>query len=104
MAGDDDKTDVPLQDMRTQVDGLAADIKTIQEQLDSTVTSTNQRFDQLDLTQTATRNTLDTIMARLDALNTSITELKKDYGGDTEQRWRYWQPPRPCLPRGTSPR
>jgi flagellar capping protein FliD len=70
--------------MRTQVDGLAADIKTIHERLDSTVTSTNQRFDQLDLTQTATRNTLDTIMARLDALNTSITELKKDYGGDTE--------------------
>jgi hypothetical protein len=84
MAGDADKMDVPLQDMWTQVDGLAADIKTIHERLDSTVTSTNQRFDQLDLTQTATRNTLDTIMARLDALNTSITELKKDYGGDTE--------------------
>jgi hypothetical protein len=71
--------------MRTQVDGLLADIKTIHEWLDSTVTSTNQRFDQLDLTQTATRNTLDTIMARLDALNTSITELQKDYGGDTKQ-------------------
>jgi hypothetical protein len=85
MAGEDDKTDVPLQDMRTQVDGLATNIMTIHEWLDSTVTSTNQRFDQLDLTQTATRNTLNTIMARLDALNTSITELKKDYGGDTEQ-------------------
>ncbi|WVZ93502.1 hypothetical protein U9M48_039474 [Paspalum notatum var. saurae] len=86
MAGDDDKTDARLPDVRQQVDGLAADIKTIHERLDSTVTSSNERFDQLDLAQTATATTLNDIVARLDTLTTTITELQQqDYGGDTEQ-------------------
>jgi hypothetical protein len=85
MAGDDDKTDEQLQDMRTQLDGLVGDIKTMHERMDSTVTTATERFDQLDLAQTATKTTLDTIMSRLDALSTMVTDLQKDYGGDTEQ-------------------
>jgi hypothetical protein len=65
-----------------QVDGLASDIRTMHERLDSTVTSTITRFNQLDLAQTATRNTLDTILACLDALT---AKMEKDYGSDTEQ-------------------
>ena len=84
MPGDDDKTDVQLQDMRTQVDGLAADIRTMHEWLDSTITSANERFEQIDLAQAATKTTLDTVVARLEALNSVIMELQKDYGGDTE--------------------
>jgi hypothetical protein len=86
MAGDDDDAmkDEQLQDMRTQIDGLAADIMTMHEQMDSTVTTANERFDQLDLVQTATKTTLDTIVSRLDALNTMITEFQQDYGGDKE--------------------
>ena len=52
------------------------------ERLDSTITSTTERFNQLDLAQTATRTTLDTILARLDALT---TKMEQEYGGDTEQ-------------------
>jgi hypothetical protein len=52
------------------------------ERLDSTVTSTTARFNQLDLAQTVTRTTLDTILARHDALT---TKMELDYGGDTEQ-------------------
>jgi hypothetical protein len=52
------------------------------ERLDSTITSMTARFNQLDLAQTATRTTLDTILARLDALT---TRMEQDYGGDTEQ-------------------
>ena len=63
MSGDDDKMDVQLQDMRTQVDGLATDIRTMHERLDSMITSANERFDQLDLAQTATKTTLDTVVA-----------------------------------------
>jgi len=85
MAGDEGMTDEKLQDMRTRVDGLAADMKTMHERLDSTITSSTERFDQLDLAQMAAKTTLDTIVARLDTLSTSITELQKDYGGDTEQ-------------------
>jgi len=85
MAGDDDTTDEQLQDMWTQVDGLDADMKTMHERLDSTITLSIEWFDQLDLAQTAAKTTLDTIVARLDALTTTITELQKDYGGDTEQ-------------------
>jgi small-conductance mechanosensitive channel len=85
MAGDDDTTDAQLRDVRTQVDGLAADIKTMHERLDSAITSSNWRFDQLDLAQMATTTTLDDIMSRLDSLTTMLTELQKDYGGDTEQ-------------------
>jgi hypothetical protein len=81
---DDEKTDARLQDMQTQIDGLTADIKTTHERLDSTLTSTNERLDQIDLAQTATKTTLDTITARLEAMNTVLTELQKDYGGDTE--------------------
>jgi flagellar capping protein FliD len=75
MAGDEGTMDEQLQDMRTRVDELAADMKTMHERLDSTITSSTERFDQLDLAQTAAKTTLDTIMARLDALNTMITEL-----------------------------
>jgi hypothetical protein len=85
MVGDDDTTDAQLQDVRTQVDGLAVDIKTMHERLDSAITSSNGRFDQLDLAQTATTTTLDDIMSQLDALTTTLTELQKDYSGDTEQ-------------------
>jgi flagellar capping protein FliD len=67
MAGTHDTVDAQLLDVRGQVDGLAADIRTMHERLDSTVTSTTERFNQLDLAQTATRTTLDTILARLDA-------------------------------------
>jgi hypothetical protein len=84
MAGDEGTTDELLQDMRTRVDGLAADMKTMHDRLDSMITSSTERFDQLDLAQTAAKTTLDNIMARLDALNTTIMELQKDYGGDTE--------------------
>jgi hypothetical protein len=75
MAGDEGMTDDQLQNMRTRVDGLAADMKTMHERLDSTITSSNERFDQLDLAQMATKTTLDAIMSRLDALNTMIMEL-----------------------------
>ena len=85
MAGDDDTTDAQLRDVRTQVDGLAADIETIHERFDSTITSSTERFDQLDLAQTATANTLNDIVSRLDSLTTTLTELQKDYGSDTEQ-------------------
>ena len=74
--------DAQLQEVRGQVDGLAADIRTMHERLDSTITSTTERFNQLDLAQTATRTTLDTILARLDALT---TKMEQEYGGDTEQ-------------------
>jgi hypothetical protein len=75
MAGDDDDAmkDEQLQDMRTQIDGLAAHIMTMHERMNSTVTTANERFDQLDLAQTATKTMLDTIMSHLDALNTMIT-------------------------------
>ena len=73
MAGDDDKTQ--LQALRTELDGLVTDITTIHERMDSTVTMANERFDQLDLAQTATKTTLDTIVSRLDALNTVVTDL-----------------------------
>jgi flagellar capping protein FliD len=51
MAGDDDDAmkDEQLQDMRTQIDGLATDIMTMHERMDSTVTMATERFDQLDL-------------------------------------------------------
>jgi hypothetical protein len=71
--------------MWTQIDGLAADIKTMHERMDSTVTTANERFDQLDLAQTATKAMHDTIVSRLDALNTMVTEFQRDYCGDTEQ-------------------
>ena len=74
--------DAQLQEVRGQVDGLAVDIRTMHERLDSTITSTTERFNQLDLAQTATRTTLDTILARLDALT---TKMEQEYGGDTEQ-------------------
>ncbi|WVZ63799.1 hypothetical protein U9M48_013404 [Paspalum notatum var. saurae] len=85
MAGDDDTTDAQLQDVRTQVDGLAADMKTLHERLDSTTTSSNERFDQLDLARTGLATTLGDIVSRLDTLTTTLTELQKDYGADTEQ-------------------
>nr|XP_034586666.1 uncharacterized protein LOC117849205 [Setaria viridis] len=85
MASEDDKQDEQLQDMRTQIEGIAVDIKTMHERMDSTVTTANERFDQLDLAQTATMTMLDTIVSRLDALNTMVTDFQKDYGGDTEQ-------------------
>jgi hypothetical protein len=39
MAGAHDTVDVQLQEVRGQVDGLAADIRTMHERLDSTVSS-----------------------------------------------------------------
>ncbi|WVZ93940.1 hypothetical protein U9M48_039889 [Paspalum notatum var. saurae] len=60
-------------------------MKTLHERLDSTTTSSNERFDQLDLAQTATATTLGDIVSRLDTLTTTLTELQKDYGADTEQ-------------------
>ena len=75
MADNDDNKDVQLQDLRTQVDGLAADIQTMHERLDSTVTSSNERFDQLDLAQTAAATTLNDIASRLDTLTMTLTEL-----------------------------
>ena len=85
MADNDDNKDGQLQDLRTQVDGLAMDIQTMHERLDSTVTSSNERFDQLDLAQTAAVTTLNDITSRLDTLTMTLTELQRDYGGDTEQ-------------------
>jgi hypothetical protein len=89
IAGANDIKDVKVQEVRGQVDGLAADIRTMHEQLDSTITSTTACFNQLDLAQTATRNTLDTILARLDVLT---MKMERDYGGDTEHiligNWR----------------
>jgi hypothetical protein len=82
MAGANDTVDVKVQEVSGQVDGLAADIRTMHERLDSTVSSTTARSNQLDLAQTATRTKLDTILARLDALT---AKLEKDYGADTEQ-------------------
>nr|CAB3499626.1 unnamed protein product [Digitaria exilis] len=84
MAGDDEAKDARLLTMQAQVDGLTTDIQTMHERLDSAVTSSNERFDQIDLAQAATRNTLDAIMARLDGLTASITDLQRDYGGDSE--------------------
>jgi hypothetical protein len=81
-AGAHDTVDAQLLEVRGQVDGLATDIRTMHEWLDSTVISMTERFNQLDLAQTATRTTLDTILARLDALT---TKMEQDYGGDTEQ-------------------
>jgi hypothetical protein len=72
MAGAHDMVDGQLQEVREQVDGLAADIRTMHERLDSMVTSMTERFNQLDLAQTTTRTTLDTILARLDALTTKM--------------------------------
>jgi hypothetical protein len=85
MADADDKTDDPLQNIQTQVDGMATDIQTMHERLDSTVTSANERFDQIDLAQTAAKQTLDTLVSRLDAMQVTLTELQKGYGGDSEQ-------------------
>jgi uncharacterized protein YukE len=82
MAGAHDMVDAQLKEVRGQVDGLAADIRTMHERLDSTITSTTERFNHLDHAQTATRTTLDTILARLDALT---TKMEQEYGGDTEQ-------------------
>ena len=53
MAGAHDTVNAQLLEVRGQVDGLAADIRTMQERLDSTVTSTTAHFNQLDLAQTA---------------------------------------------------
>jgi hypothetical protein len=82
MAGAHDTVDAQLQEVRGQVDGLAANIRTMHERLDSMVTSTIARLNQLDLAQMATCTTLDTILARLDALT---TKMEQDYSGDTEQ-------------------
>jgi uncharacterized protein HemX len=75
----------PLQDLLAQVEGLATDIRTVHERLDEMITALNDHIDQLDLAQTVTRTTLDTLVARLDAMHTTIMELQKDYGSDSEQ-------------------
>ena len=48
MSGDAAK-DATVQDVRAQVDGLAVDLQTLHERLDSTVTASTERFDQIDL-------------------------------------------------------
>jgi hypothetical protein len=84
MLGDTDKKE--LQDVRTEIEGLVTDIKTMHERIDSTVTTANERFDQLDLARTATKMTLDAIMSRLDALNTVVIDLvAQGCVGDDEQ-------------------
>ena len=85
MAGEDDKLEVQLQRLRTTVDGLSTDIQLAHERIGSSMTSANARFEQFDLTETTTKTMIDTIMGRLDAMNTAITELQKVYDGDTEQ-------------------
>ena len=55
MAGDEGTTDEKLQDMRTRVDGLAADMKMMHERLDSTITSSTERFDQLEIGRASCR-------------------------------------------------
>jgi hypothetical protein len=98
MSSDDDKKQ--LQDLRTNLDGLVTDIKTIHEWLDSTVTTANERFDQLDLVQMAARTTLDTIVSCLDALNTVVTDLVAlgcvgdDETEDTDRRGKARRVPR----------
>ena len=79
--------ELTLQDVQAQVEGLTGDIQTMHERLDSTITSSTSRFDQIDLVQTAAHTTLETIMTRLEALTTQLTELQQahDYGADTEQ-------------------
>jgi hypothetical protein len=47
MSGATDKKG--LQYMRTEIEGLVTNIKTMHERMDSTVTTANERFDQLDL-------------------------------------------------------
>ena len=84
MAGDDKPTDAVLQDLGTRVDGLAVDIQETQGRLEEAFRSSDERFDQIDLAQTATRTEFDTLTARLDAMHATLTELQKDYGGDTE--------------------
>ena len=84
MAGDDKPTDAVLQDLGTRVDGLAVDIQETQGRLEEAIRSSNERFDQIDLAQTTTRTEFDTLTARLDAMHATLTELQKDYGGDTE--------------------
>jgi hypothetical protein len=71
--------------MWTPIEGLTTDMKTLHERLDSMVTSSNERFDQIDLAQIAAKTILDAVVARLDALHTTIMELQKDYGGDSKQ-------------------
>jgi hypothetical protein len=41
-------------------------------------TNANERFNQIILAETAIKTTLDTVVERLDALTTTITELQKD--------------------------
>ena len=85
MADDVDAGANQLQGIRAQVEGLVTDIQTIHERLDSTISSTTERCDQLDLAQTAAKATLDSVVARLDALHTTVAELQQGYGGDSDQ-------------------
>jgi hypothetical protein len=50
----------------------------VHERLDETITTSTDSFDQLELAQTATKTTLDALVARLDAMHTTITKLRKD--------------------------
>ena len=84
MADDVDAGANQLQGIWAQVEGLVTDIQTIHERLDSTISSSIARCDQLDLTQTAGKATLDSVVARLDALHTTVAELQQCYGGDLD--------------------
>jgi hypothetical protein len=67
--------------MQTRVDGVAANIQMIHTRLDSMTTSSNEHFNRNKLTQVSTEATLDTFMARLDALHNTIRGSQKDYHG-----------------------
>lgn len=71
MASEDEQ----LQQLWTTVDRLSADIQLAHERIDSSMTLANDRFEQHDLAETATKSMIDTIMGRLDAMHTAITEL-----------------------------
>jgi hypothetical protein len=45
---------------------------------DVDTTDVNERFNQIILAETAIKTTLDTVVARLDALTTTLTETQKD--------------------------
>ena len=78
MSGDDDKMDAKLQGMRTDLDGLKDDIKTLHEKVDSSISSSNERLGQQDLAQIAAKCTFDTLTARLDAMNTTLTTMRME--------------------------
>jgi hypothetical protein len=62
--------------MRTRVDGVVANIQTMHTWLDLMTTSSNKNFNRTELAQTSNKTTLNTIVARLDVLHTTIRGLQ----------------------------